>query len=368
MTIDPVASRSQRAHEAETLVMDRFVGRFLYLPGTVMGQTLAPLPSVRTVVVTPRTPFHYWWQAHLMDGIVDGGQRRMRSGDQAGAGRSARLARRLLLTITLRNRGTLRNDFFDDMGWLALATQRLDLLHARLRRSGRPIPLRLAQRTLTRELRSGLDGEGGMFWNRDRDFLNTAAAGPAALYLARSGHVGEARSIVEWLHDRLLDDRGLLIDGVRVDGTLVTPVYTYNQGPTLGALLELGEPRDLARAAAIVRAADEYLTEPGVKERVLVTHGTGDGGLFTGILVRNLAAAARHPGLDDEVRGIAERLVLATGDGLWRGRDAVTGLFPTSAAGQASEGSVTRPTVELSTQLQAWMVLEAAARLSGHTA
>ncbi|RMB62016.1 glycoside hydrolase family 76 protein [Tessaracoccus antarcticus] len=355
-----------RAATAESLVLGGFVGRFLHLPGTLMGRTVASIPDVvaqRRVVVTRGTPFHYWWQAHLLDAIVDGGLRRVGVGDASGARRSARLARRLLWTIILRNRGTLRNDFFDDMGWLALALQRLDILQRHLG-AGRPdVLVRRAHRTLTRELRSGVDGGGGVFWNKERDFLNAAAAGPAALYLARSGRVAEARVVVDWLHRHLLDDRGLIIDGLRSDGTLAVEVYTYNQGPALGALLELGEPGDLERATSLVRTAQEHLTQRVGPRQVLITHGTGDGGLFTGILVRHLALAARHHGLSDDVRGIAAGLVRSTSDALWEGRDAATGLFPTSTARPARGNHNPSARVELATQLQAWIVMEAAARL-----
>ena len=85
--------------------------------------------------------------------------------------------------------------------------------------------------------------------------------------------------------------------------------------------------------------------------------------LFTGILVRYLALAAQHQGLERDARDAAAGLVRATGDALWNGRDAQTGLFPTSSATAADSRTTEGTEVELSPQLQAWTVMEAAARL-----
>ena len=82
----------QRAATAERLVLQRFTSRYRRLPGTSLARTVAPTTHDGAVfVVDGSTPFHYWWQAHLLDAIVDGGWRRLRAGDEAGAGRSATL-------------------------------------------------------------------------------------------------------------------------------------------------------------------------------------------------------------------------------------------------------------------------------------
>ena len=343
------------------MVLGRFVGRFLHLPATRMGRTAAPVHAVGAVVhVNRSTPFHYWWQAHLLDAIVDGCLRRVRAHDVTGARRSALVGRRLLGTIVLRNGATLRNHFFDDMAWLALAAQRLGELHHQLGQRAGTITRARTHKTLTRELLAGRDAGGGVFWNKDRTFLNAAASGPAALHLARSGRRAEARVVVEWILQHLLDDRGLIVDGVRVDGGIERRVFTYNQGPTLATLLELGEETDLQRAAALVEAVGQHLTKPG--RWVLVTHGTGDGGLFTGILVRYLAMAAVDERLDPACRTMADTLVRSTATALWEGRGP-SGFFPSrlECSGDTSPGRIAH--VELSTQLQGWMAMEAIAGL-----
>ncbi|MGV8845262.1 glycoside hydrolase family 76 protein [Tessaracoccus sp.] len=345
---------NQRAAEAEALVFRRFVGRHRGIPGTLLGSTVAaPGENTRRIVVDGTQPFHYWWQAHLLDAIVDGGHRRLRTGDGVGARRSAILGHRLLATIRMRNKGTLRNHFFDDMAWLALAVERLAALDQRVGARWLRTSLTPARRGLTRELLGSLDGTGAVVWNRDRDYRNAATAGPVALHLARTGDVARSRRIVDWLFDTLLEeDRGLIRDGILSGADVVEHVYTYNQGTTLGALLELGRPRDLQRAEALVQALGCHLTRADHGHRVLVQHGGGDGGLFTGILARYLSIAGADARLDAGTRSDAALLVRATGDALWQQRDPDTGLFPLAA-----------PHVELSTQLQGWLVLEAAAGL-----
>lgn len=108
-----------------------------------------------------------------------------------------------------------------------------------------------------------------------------------------------AQGLLDWLDATLFEPaRGLYLDGAWIkEGKLVVAeeIYTYNQGPVLGALLELGGDANLARGAALVGSVAEHLTvrEPDTQGRlVLRGEGTGDGGLFTGILVRYLALAA----------------------------------------------------------------------------
>ncbi|HSU46258.1 MAG TPA: glycosyl hydrolase, partial [Arthrobacter sp.] len=161
-------------------------------------------------------------------------------------------------------------------------------------------------------------------------------------------------------------------------------VYTYNQGPVLGALLELGGDANLARAAVLVDAVQRLLTVPAdaagapdgfpAGRSVLRCEGTGDGGLFTGILCRYLALAAADSRLPQATRATAARLVTDTAEAFWSGRRAVgsseararlegKSLFSVHATQPAAVAYPPGAAVELATQLQAWMALEAAASL-----
>ena len=368
---EPLHEIQARADEAAASVTAAFGRPLLGLPGTLLGAVESPkLPRVLP------GPWHYWWQAHYVDALVDSALR--------GSSEAARQAHLLVRSIRLRNGLRATNWYFDDMAWLALAVQRLDALvpvrPARNRNGDgagnvtpvnqRPHPRMLA--ALSAALRSAHTPAmgGGLYWNRRRTFKNTPATGPAALHFARSGDRERAQSLVDWLTAVLLDpDSGLYLDGIkRVEGgsgglVLERAVFTYNQGPVLGALLELGGPANLGRAAGLVRAVRKELTHPDTA--VLVTHGTGDAGLFTGILCRYLALAAVSPTLPADRREEAAELVAVTAQALWAGRTkrgawTVFSPHPLEPAEQHYPGGAG---VGLSTQLSAWMILEADARV-----
>ena len=363
----------QRAAEAERSVTALFAGRLLGMPSThLAGVVHRPGRGSRRFVGVGGA-WNYWWQAHYLDAVVDAGLRALRRGDAQGVNDHAGQGDRLLATIRLRNGLRWVNAYYDDMAWLALASWRLQGLHDEVGRRTRLRRLRSAGRHLTAQLRSAHTDDlgGGLFWNRHRDFKNTPATGPAALHLARLGDTEEARRLVDWLYARLWSvESGLLLDGIRLrNGTevLVPDVWSYNQGTVLGALVALGDEESLARAAALVAAVDAGLTVEVEGTKVLRTHGGGDGGLFTAILVRYLALAAQPgSGLGDEVRATAARLVADTAEALWGGRSAL----PVHRAGDVSVfplepgGPAPGPPLELSPQLQAWTVLEAAATLT----
>lgn len=354
--LTPPNARAQLAAESVTTA---FGGRLLGMPGTHLASVTHP--------GRPGGTWHYWWQAHYLDCLVDAAVRE--GGEDDGAHR--RRAHHLLRGIQLRNGFRWTNSYYDDMAWLALASSRL----------GSP------PASLGRALESAHTANlgGGLYWNTARDFKNTPATAPAALFFAGHSERDRAQQLVEWLYARLWDaESGLFFDGIRLrDGREVTEraIYTYNQGPVLGALLSLGGEQNLDRATDLVRAVKGGLTLPN---GALRTHGAGDGGLFTGILVRYLALAATAD-LPDGVRGTAGNMITTTADALWAGRtervlDVNSGwtpsrmlagfgtgpgdrrrtflVFPSSAEEPHAAGPV-----QLSTQLQAWMIFEAAARL-----
>ncbi|MDT0170668.1 glycoside hydrolase family 76 protein [Pseudarthrobacter sp. BRE9] len=338
-------------------------------------------------------PWHYWWQAHYVDCLVDTGRRELGGGatpaarfngpDRPSAGR---LASRLVTGIRLRNALTFVNSYYDDMAWLALATLRLDRLAEETRRPGRRRNAAVrASLALQFDAACTDDLGGGTFWSKKRDFKNTPATAPVALFYARTGERGKAQALLDWLNATLFDpDQGLYLDGARLNAAggvvLERAVYTYNQGPVLGALLELGGDANIARAVALVEAVNRKLTVAGNSVlrgdgTVLRCEGPGDGGLFTGILCRYLALAATDPRLPQATRGTAARLVTDTAEAFWSGRRSVEpkegqsklagkSVFSLHAAQPAASTYPPGAAVELSTQLQAWMTLEAAAAVT----
>lgn len=365
----------ERAAYAATSVATLFGRRMLGIPGTFLPKVQAPGPR------RWRGPWHYWWLAHYLDCLVDQALREDAVGQLDAAHRTSQTAHRLLRTIRLRNVAIFTNHYYDDMAWLLLAAHRLDRLAATLS----PIASRALTHSAGGALRAAVtrghtdDLGGGLFWNDHHDFKNVAATGPAALFFARIGDRARAGALLDWLHDHLRDPAsGLFVDGLRIspDGrtTLVPDVFTYNQGTVLGALVTLADPISLARAETLIDAiARQLTTDPDF--RILRTHGDGDGGLFTGILVRYLALAARCPDLSPTARAGAQDLVEGTSDAFWSGRhvrslptrfgmpSAPVIVFSPDPAVPAERSQPHGIPIELSTQLQAWMTLEAAATL-----
>ncbi|GAA2012710.1 fructose-bisphosphate aldolase [Nakamurella flavida] len=349
---------SGRAAAAERAVTARHVRRLWGLPGTALG--VVSWPPVPNHALFGR--WHYWWQAHLLDCLVDA---ELRAPDATRRRRIRAQAR----TPFLRNGFRWRNRYYDDMSWLALALLRADATVGSGHR-------RAVDRLTTEMLDAWSDEEGGGIpWRRRDAFKNAPANGPAAILLARTGHVERAAAMVDWM-DGLLrhPETDLVRDGV-LHGEVNPDIWTYNQGTVLGAELELvrrtgRDPRGIHR---LVAAVDRRLTVGGV----LIGHGGADPGLFTGILARYLAQIALHlPGTtaaDADARATAARLLVDSADAAWAHRVESTGgpLFgadwttPAPLPGARREKDPGLPEHDLAVQLSAWMLLEAAAAVTG---
>lgn len=345
---------------AEAAVLARSVRPLWGMPATALGVVGDPPVLAERFFLR----WSHWWQSHLLDLLLDA-QRRQPTRQRE------LLLRRVYRTILARTPGLL-NSYHDDLAWFALAVQR----HGAL-----PGGDRIVRRIGLRLLQARHPRTGGVRWRAGDDFVNTPATGPAAILLARAGAVTAARELVDWLHDTLTLPSGLIADGLRPDGREDT-VFTYNQGVVIGAELELVRRGDTAdRLHGLVEATAQHLAPGGV----LIGHGGGDGALFTGILARYLAlVAAQLPGSGDADRrtrtvcaALVRRTATALQDG--SGTDAVgRPLYSPDPATRLSTpgprlsaGRLGRPSdpavSDLSTQLGAWMVLEAASGLDRPT-
>lgn len=244
----------------------------------------------------PGRPWHYWWQAHALSVVAAADDR-----PRAAA---------LLDGIRRRCAGRLAaNDYYDDLGWLALAL--LDV------REALDLPVAGDLDELWTVLRTAMDGpDGTLVWRRGDDFRNIPANGPAAIVAARRyaldgdpEDLAIAVRLVGWLHAAAVSPAGVVWDGVRPTGP-DRRIFSYNQGLVIGADVALhavtGADRLLVDATGVARAATAALTTPN---GLLPDEGEGDGGLFKGIFARyagELAARTGDRGLTDLLAGNGE--------------------------------------------------------------
>lgn len=341
------AGREQAASIAEQAVLGRHLRALWGLPGTRLGRVAWPAGPVDRSFLR----WDYWWQAHLLDCLVDAQVR------APGARRQRQIAA-LIRGHRLRNLGRWTNDYFDDMAWLGLAL---------LRAAAVGVPHHRGVSVLARTLQDAADASPGpaMPWRRGDTVRNVPANGAAAVLFARIGDLARAEAIADWIDAVLVEPgHGLVLDGV-VDGRPPDPqLYTYCQGLVLGLETELaartGRARHVARVARLVHVVADRMAPGGV----LQACGTGDGGLFAGITARYLALVVTSlPDPDArarEARAVARDLVRSSADAAWAHRTVVGGL-PRFGADWAAPAAAPP---DLSVQLSAWMLLEADDALS----
>ncbi|MCK0175560.1 glycoside hydrolase family 76 protein [Mycolicibacterium sp. F2034L] len=360
---------ANRAASAEAAITQRHLRPLWGLPGTQLGVVAWPAASRHKWFGI----WHYWWQAHLLDCLVDA---QVRAPDPDRQRRIARQVR----SHRLRNLGRWVNDYYDDMAWLALAMERA----GRLAGVEKPRALHtLADQFVNAWVPE--DG-GGIPWRKQDQFFNAPANGPAGIFLARhDDRLRRAEQMADWIDEVLIDpETKLVFDGIKA-GSLVRAQYTYCQGVVLGLEVELavrtGDQVHAERARRLVAAVHDHMAPGGV----LKGAGGGDGGLFNGILARYLALAATAlPGAGDAdaaTRRTAGDLVLASAGAAWENRQSVGGVplfgafwdrtaeLPTAAGREAQsvDGAVNAseiPERDLSVQLSGWMLMEAAHAVS----
>ncbi|MEK8207658.1 glycoside hydrolase family 76 protein [Paenibacillus sp. FSL R5-0636] len=301
--------------------------------------------------------FYYWWQAHVIDILVDGYER---SGDPVYSLRIKELSQ----SLQAYNGGTFRHNYYDDMEWTALA-----LLRA-YRVTGHEAYLS-AVLDLWEDIKTAWNEQlgGGLAWKKDQlDYKNTPANAPAVILAARLYelfHKQEdlewALRIYEWNKTYLVDSAtGFVWDGMnrRGDGQIDYDwEFTYCQGVFLGAGLELykntGNVHYLEDANRTANTCIDRLCDP--VNLILPDEGIDDTGLFKGILIRYLVQLCKESPENIRIREV----VLANAMQLWeKGLDKQLGLCSSSW-----EVKPELP-VQLSIQLSGLMLLEGAAALA----
>ena len=265
-----------RAVSAEAAVTGRHLKRLWALPGTQLGVVAWP-PARRDRWFGG---WHYWWQAHLLDCLVDAEQR------DPQPERRIKIERQIH-SHRLRNNGSWVNNYYDDMAWLALALERASrvadvdrerALQKLERPTGQSMGARRRRRHPVAQAGPVLQRPG----QRPRRDLPGALRRPAAACPA-DGRLDRRNA------DR--PQRHLVFDGIKA-GSLVRAEYTYCQGVVLGLETELAartdDDRHAPRVHRLVAAVEDHMAPGGV----LRGAGGGDGGLFAGITARYLALVA----------------------------------------------------------------------------
>ena len=356
---------ANRAASAEAAIAKRHLKKLWGLPGTQLGVVAWPATRKYRTFGT----WHYWWQAHLLDNLVDAQVRDPQPDREMQITRQIRGHR-------LRNNGSWVTDYYDDMAWLALAVERA----GRLAGVERPKALKkLSEQFLNAWVPE--DG-GGIPWRKQDQFFNVPANGPAAIFLARyEDRLRRAQQMSDWIDETLIDpENHLVFDGIKA-GSLVRAQYTYCQGAVIGLETELAARTEDADHAERVHRLVAAVSEQMAPDGVIKGAGGGDGGLFNGILARYLALVVttlpQNGPADAKARDTARSLVLKSAESAWDNRQTVDGLplfaafwdrtaeIPTAAGKEAQfvEGAVNAseiPERDLSVQLSGWMLMEAA--------
>jgi predicted alpha-1,6-mannanase (GH76 family) len=361
---------ANRAASAEAAVTARHMRPLWHVPGTQLG--VVGWPPTRRERWFGR--WDYWWQAHLLDCLIDAQLR------DPQPDRLARITRQLR-AHRLRNAGRWTNDYYDDMAWLALAIERAGRLVG--------VERRRALNNLTDQLLGAWVPEdgGGIPWRKQDQFFNAPANGPAGIILARHQKLRRAQQIADWIDEVLIDPQThLVFDGVR-GRSLVRAQYTYCQGVVLGLETELvvrtGDDRHRLRVHRLVDAVRAHMAIDGVIKGPSraggAPSGGGDGGLFAGILVRYLTLVATaltgNSAQDVAARDTARHLVLSSARSAWDCRQTADGLplfgadwdkaasLPIGQLARQVEGAPAAPHAperDLSVQLSGWMLMESA--------
>lgn len=304
--------------------------------------------------------FHYWWNAHMLDVLVDGYER-------TEADNYLSRMRALLDGLKETNNGVYPNEFYDDMEWLALSSLRAYKV------SNDPAFLD-ATNLLWEDIKTGLNDNqgGGIAWKKDQlAYKNTPANAPAIILACRlyrdfsnTADIELAQELYNWLKSTLVDPAtGIVWDGInrQGDGEIDRDwLFTYNQGVFIGAAHELFKiTGDRAYLNDALRTANAAITHPNITVGgVLKEEGQGDGGLFKGIMIRYLAILAEEQEIPDADRTSFRNFLRFNAETAYTQALSRPELLFSPDWTRQPDGAI-----DLSTQLSGMMLIEMAAKL-----
>ena len=304
--------------------------------------------------------FNYWPNAHMLDVMNDA---YLRTKDAIYVQRM----KSLLNGIKAQNNNGFPNDFYDDMGWLALSS-------LRAYDATKDDAYLQATLTLWTDMKKGITAVqgGGMGWSKGKpNFKNTPANGPAIILAARlyrlqnkAEDLQTAKSLYTWLKATLVDPATNVVwDGINYDGDgkISKSKYTYNAGLFIGAALEMykttketGYMNDAVKTANT--AINDLDLSPG---GLLKNENQGDGGLFKGVFVRYLTLLINDPDLTKANQEKYVKFLKFNAQTLYKKGISRPALLISSGWDKAPDAKT-----DLTTQLSGIMLIEAAAQLS----
>lgn len=304
--------------------------------------------------------FNYWWNAHMLDALVDG---YARTGDASYLPRM----NALLEGIKVKNGGSYKNVYIDDMEWLGIACLRAYKLTGDERYKEVAV-------LLWEEIKKGWNDVhgGGISWKTDMpNSKNACSNGPAAILALHLYEINRdpadlewAVSIYDWLKDTLVDPAtGLVWDNINTQGGVAVTnkdwIFTYNVGTYIGAANLLYEATgETIYLDDAVKTADSAIL-PGTLTTggVWKNEGQGDGGLFKGILARYFTQLTLNPDLPADKKEKFKKFIEFNAQTLYK-----HGLNSSKLAGP-NWNDKPSGRVDLSTQLSGLMLMEARALL-----
>ena len=305
--------------------------------------------------------FNYWWNAHMLDVLVDG---YLRTEDDAYISQM----KALVNGIKVRNGGQYQNVFNDDMEWLGIACIRA------YEATNDEFYLTLAKE-LWNEIKKGWSDihGGGIQWKTDTpDSKNACSNAPGAILalgLYRLEKNPEdlqwAKDIYAWQKETLVDPAtGLVWDNINMEnGEPVIKkewIFTYNVGTYIGAANELYAATNEATYLndAIKTATSTMTSQEVTSEGILKSENQGDGGLFKGILIRYFTDLIQNPDLSEGDREKFIEFFKFNAQTFYN-----NGISRPSMMSSPDWKNQPGATTDLSTQLSGVMLIEAAATL-----
>lgn len=306
------------------------------------------------------TNFGYWWQAHSLDVLVDAYTRTQSTG-------YAGFINNWYTGVKAKNGGSFIGQYYDDMGWIALA-----LLRAY--DATKDARFKTEVDALWTNIQTGWNTTmgGGIAWQKNQTYYkNSPANGPACILAARRyerfqdpNDLVWAKQIYGWWKNTLLDPgTGLVYDGINQagDGKINTSwKFTYNQGVFIGAAIELytitGDGGYLNDA---MKTANYTINDPTLSPLgILNDEGAGDAGLFKGIFVRYFIQLILNKDIDPGYRTRFITYLKNNAETLW-----INGTIRPGILFGTNWSRVPTGNTDLSTELSGCMLLEGIALL-----